>query len=1030
VAETRTTLTGAGGVPELPPGTRLGPYTIREWLGEGGFATVYLADQTEPIQRRVAVKVIKPGMDSRQVIARFEAERQALALIDHPNVAKVFDAGTTDRSRPYFVMEYIAGEPITTYCDRHRATTRQRLELLQQACAGMQHAHWKGIVHRDLKPSNILVTGRDEGPLVKIIDFGVAKALHQPLTRRTVFTGFGQLIGTLEYMSPEQAEMTGLDIDSRTDVYSLGVVLYELLTGSLPFDPARLRSAAIGEIQRIIREEDPPNPSTRLSSLGASTAEVAMRHRVPPTALEREVRGDLDWITMRALAKDREARYDTPSDLADDIGRHLVNLPVEAGPPSVSYHLRKFIRRHRPAVATVAGGAVLLLAGTAATAWQAVRATRAEHDARTAQRQADLQRELASRRADEAVRLAYQASVAAAAAAAQGGDPGTARLHLDRAPASLRGWEWRYLHRGLDESRAVLAGHTDAVLSVSAAPDGALLASGSLDGTVKLWRVTSASELASLTGHAGPVPSVAFSPDATRLASASYDGSVRLWDLDRRAATVLGRSDGKMLCVAFAGQGDRVAAGDDEGRVHLWDVAAGGAPRAFDGGSAQTMCLAFDPAGERLATGGEDGAVRVWDLAGGRLAGFAAHAESITSIAWAPDGSRLATCSIDKVIRLWNPTSGERLAECSGHEAPVFAVAFAPAGDWLVSGSHDRTVRLWDTSTGRAVTVCRGHTETVYSVAVSRDGAWLASASKDGTVRLWDADRHGPASRLSGHDGGVRWAGFTSGTAERVLSVDDGTLRAWDVATGTVVAAVVVGSVAAATGTADGLVAVGAPDGTLSLWRGGDPTRLRVLDGHTGTIRSLAFSRDGAILASASRDQTIRLWSVGSGEELKLLPTRQRDVIAMSFLPDGVGLATSSLDGAARLWDTAAAEVTLDWTWSGPMTALAVSPEGQWIAVGGYDGSLALWETSSGSHVRDLAGHVGAVTCLAFTHDGSRIASGSDDGSLRLWDPVSGDHLLTITAHTEAVLHLVFRKRDDLLVSASVDSTVGLWWAE
>jgi serine/threonine protein kinase/tetratricopeptide (TPR) repeat protein len=366
------------------PGTRIGPYKLLERIGEGGMGEVWMAEQTEPVRRRVALKVIKAGMDSAQVVARFEAERQALALMDHPNIAKVLDGGTTAGGRPYFVMELVKGTPITRYCDDHRLTPRQRLELFLPVCLAIQHAHQKGIIHRDVKPSNVLVAPYDGRPVVKVIDFGVAKATGQRLTERTLFTAFGSVVGTLEYMSPEQAELNNQDIDTRSDIYSLGVLLYELLTGTTPLDRKQLKQAAFTEMLRIIREEEPPKPSTRLSDSKDSLPSISAQRQMEPAKLTKLVRGELDWIVMKALEKDRSRRYETANGLARDIERYLADEMVEARPPSAGYRLRKFVRRNKGRVIAASLVLVALLVGLAGTTWGLIEAKRQEQIARAA----------------------------------------------------------------------------------------------------------------------------------------------------------------------------------------------------------------------------------------------------------------------------------------------------------------------------------------------------------------------------------------------------------------------------------------------------------------------------------------------------------------------------------------------------------------------------------------------------------------------------------------------------------------------
>ncbi len=422
------------------PGSVIGPYKLLEQIGEGGFGIVFMAEQQQPIRRKVALKALKPGMDTRQVIARFEAERQALAMMDHPNISRVHDGGETASGRPYFVMELVRGAPITEHCDRQHLSVHQRLELFVHVCHAVQHAHQKGIIHRDIKPSNILVTLHDGAPVVKVIDFGVAKAMGQQLTERTLFTNFAQMIGTPLYMSPEQAEMSGLDIDTRADIYALGVLLYELLTGTTPFDRERLQTAGFDEIRRVIREEEPAKPSTRISTMGAALSTVSENRQIDPRRLRGMLRGELDWIVMKCLEKDRTRRYETANGLARDIQRYLDVEPVEAGPPSAAYKVRKFARKHRKLLSAAGLVALLLIVASVVSIWQAVRATRAEHRAIAQMDRADEEADIAQAVNDFLQNdLLGQADIQKQPARTQRNKDITVRELLDRAAQRIAG---------------------------------------------------------------------------------------------------------------------------------------------------------------------------------------------------------------------------------------------------------------------------------------------------------------------------------------------------------------------------------------------------------------------------------------------------------------------------------------------------------------------------------------------------------------------------------------------------------------
>jgi WD40 repeat protein len=1056
------------------PGSVIGRYKLLQKIGEGGFGVVYMAEQEKPLRRMVALKIIKPGMDTAAVIARFESERQALAMMDQPNIAKVLDAGATDSGRPYFVMELVRGVPIIEFCDRNHMPGEQRLKLFIDVCYAIQHAHQKGIIHRDIKPSNVMVTLHDGVPVIKVIDFGIAKATSQKLTERTLFTEYGQMIGTPAYMSPEQAEMSGLDIDTRTDIYSLGVLLYELLTGTTPLESRRLREAGYAEMQRLIREVEPQRPSARLSSLGDSATVEAGNRGTDVRQLMRLLSGDLDWIVMKALDKDRNRRYSTPGTFAEDIERCLRHDAIQARPPSALYRLRKYARRHRAAVSTAAAIAAALIVGTAVATWQAVAATRARNEATEqrnvavaardaegiARQQADAARAQAVRSLAASERLTCQLTYERGQALCEQGQIDLGMLWLARA-LELTSTDSADLERAIRLSLNAWAIQlntvetvfpwTWGVSSIALSPDGrTVIASYRFgQGTVRFWDALTGHEknppIVLIANHDGPAPGVnqaVFSPNGRLIATASDDRTARIWEAATRQP--VGPSmlhDDPVVGISFDPEAKVVVTAAGK-QIHFWNVASGRReeqrltlPRALDG-------VAYSPDGRRLAAWAGDIAW-LWDAATRQSVGAPMkHSTRVWTAAFSPDSAQLLT-NEEESTRFWNADRGQPAGPAYSWKNRLGSmsygrVSFRADGKQLATAGYPP--RLWDPSTGKNTNASNTLLEAHY-VALSPDSKSLVTARREGSfVRLSLAPGLAPLHSFATAED-VTWYLIPSPDEATCVTVgedhDGQACRIWNIETGRQV------------GTRITIDAerhpfpVFSPDSRTLAIRSGK-TGCQLWDISTGhaqgpalehhqMVCAMAISPDNRMLATGDVQGAIRFWNVSTGQPLGPPLKHQRSVTLLRFSPDGrrllaAGGRLGGLEGEARLWDVANREPlgpVLDH--EGEVNDAAFRPDGKVFLTASFQ--LRLWDTATSKQLETTFATRSVVAQAAFSPDAKTILArlvGGDDVA-RVFDSETGKAIGAALRHQSQVAQAWFSPDGTLVLTASADRTARLW---
>jgi WD40 repeat protein/tRNA A-37 threonylcarbamoyl transferase component Bud32 len=1067
-------------------GKTIGRYKILEKVGEGGGGVVYVAEQTEPVRRRVALKVIKLGMDTKAVVARFEAERQALAMMDHPNIAKVLDAGATENGRPYFVMELVRGIRITDYCDQNHLTTKERLDLFIHVCHAIQHAHQKGIIHRDIKPSNILVALHDGVPVPKVIDFGIAKAtVGQTLTDKTVYTQLQQFIGTPAYMSPEQAEMSGLDIDTRSDIYSLGVLLYELLAGSTPFDANELMSQGIDQMRKTIREKEPVRPSTRLGTLkGEALTTTAKRRSADKSKLVHQLQGDLDWIVMKCLEKDRTRRYETANGLAFDLKRHLNNEPVLARPPSAAYKFQKAFRRNKMVFAAGIAVTAALLLGVIVSTLQAVRATRAKREAVSAQARESVQRQKAEaneqkavtaqaneaklrEQADAARRQAQAAELAArqrayasdmnvAAQALAANNLGRALDLLNRqrpeaGQKDLRAWEWRYLWQQTHSDARFTLCQKSEVESLAVSADGNWLAIGvKQKGGLFVWDLQAREEVAHLAPGEDEVLA-AFSPADSLMAFTSVNFSssgkrqaiLRLWNAARRQMVAEFPLDNECAGLAFAKDGRALVTSTEGGRITFWHVPDGTKFTSYPSEQAND-----DPGNVFAATSDlglaaywtRGGRVHVMDTRNGNeLWTVVASEHEITALAFSPDGKTLATAAgySESDIRLWEVATGKEIGRLEGHTSWVGSLVFWPDGKRLASSSADQTIRIWDLASRKSLDVLCGHRQEVWRLALLPDNKTLVSGSKDGVVCVWDASVTHPRRERVTLPGKISNWRFAPDSRSAVTLDREGKVARWsgpdfqDKEPWLEIGTNHQGDAFSPDGR---FLAVGSTNGNISVWDISPRVLWREFKLGDGSVIPLGFTAQGnRLVVRVPSDNHFSEWDLAANREIQSWPAPARFIgRAIGSSPDERLCVAFGFDG-----DVSGRNLAEHSNTNLPLEAVQVayevafSPDGGRCAAASELGYARVWGTKTWREEATLRGFLNAVFSVAFSPDGTRLATGGSnpDDAVKLWDVDSWQEVLTLEGAGSLFVSTAFSPDGNAIGMLTGDGFLHVWQA-